>query len=542
MNYDIKNISRYINYKHLIQFGLVVGLLSSCTRDFERYNTNPDALNDNQTISILSSAIGPMEQNIYSNYQTAQNLNADGFSGYMMSPTPFNGGQNNLNYFMIDLWDKNAFNDAYTLIMGPVQKMAEIGVDTKAPEVWAVALLIQIDAMDRTTDRFGPIPYSKAGSSLTSIPYDSQEDIYNSFFKQLDTATSNLQTYVASNPDPSTSILKGGDLIYNGDYSKWLKFANSLRLRLAMRIVKINPTLARQQAEIALKAPGGLLSNPSDDAAFQQSGGRTNDLWLVTESYGDNRLNAAFGTYLQGYNDPRLPIYCTPATDPAVKGTYTGIRIGSITANNNKSDYVNYATFNTTTTFTRSAPQLIMTAAEVWFLKAEAALRGWVGAGDVQTDYEMGIKTSFAQWGVTDATVINNYINNSTSTPLAYIDPKNSGNNSPALTNVTIKWNPSATAEQMLERIITQKWIAIFPDGQEAWADYRRTGYPKLFPVVHNNSNGTINTATQIRRIPYSSSEYNTNGKAVNDAVSTMLGGPDNGGTRLWWDVDKANF
>ena len=179
-----------------------------------------------------------------------------------------------------------------------------------------------------------------------------------------------------------------------------------------------------------------------------------------------------------------------------------------------------------------------MTGAESWFLKAEAALRGWAGAGDAQTDYQTGINTSFQQWGVSSAS----YLTNATSLPTAYTDPKNSANNSPALSTITIQWDPAATNEQKLERIITQKWLAIFPDGQEAWADFRRTGYPKLFTVVNNLSGGTIDTQTQIRRLPYPTNEYNTNGAAVQSAVSKLLNGADNGGTRLWWDVNKANF
>jgi hypothetical protein len=180
-----------------------------------------------------------------------------------------------------------------------------------------------------------------------------------------------------------------------------------------------------------------------------------------------------------------------------------------------------------------------MSSAEVWFLKAEAALRGWSGAGDVATDYETGITTSFQQWGVSSGT----YLNDAVSTETNYVDPRSSTNSAAALSTITIKWDPTATQEVMLERIITQKWIAIFPDGQEAWADYRRTGYPRLFPVVVNNSGGVISTTTQIRRLDYPQSEYTTNAAAVNSAVSTLLGGPDVGGTRLWWDVaNKGNF
>lgn len=532
-----------VNIPSAILLASLLAGISSCTKNFETYDTSPTSLTTAQTLEALPSAFGPLEQNIYHNYQTAQNLSADAYSGYFMPPTPFKA-QDNLNYFLVDGWDVNGFNDQYSYEMAPVAKIAAAGVRTARPDYWAVALIMQVEAMDRTTDRFGPIPYSKAGTSVTAVPYDSQQDVYNLFFLQLDTAVSNLETYIAANP--GVKPLGTNDLVYGGDYTEWVKFANSLRLRLAMRIVKADPTTAEAQAEKALTDPGGLMVVPSDDALVAQSGGRNNDIWTVTVSYGNNNMNAALMTYMEGFNDPRLPEYATPATDASVvtalgSGYYEGIRIG-ITLT--QALYQGFALPNCTlptpqtAPFGQTAPQYIMTAAEVWFLKAEAALRGWANAGTVQTDYQTGITTSFTQWGVSSGT----YLTDNSSTEAAYVDPRNSGNNSPALSTITIAWDPSASQETMLERIITQKWIAMFPDGQEAWADYRRTGYPRLFPVVNNFSGGTISTTTQIRRLAYPSNEYTTNGAAVNAAVSTLLGGPDNGGTRLWWDTGGSNF
>ena len=528
----------YFNIVGFLAGAAILAGGTGCTKNFESYDTNPTSLSSSQTIAILPTAFGPMEQNIYHNYQTAQNLSADAYAGYMMSPTPFKA-EYNLNYFLVDSWDRNGFVDQYTYVMGPVSKIAAAGTRTQRPDYWAVALIIQVEAMDRVTDRFGPIPYSKAGTSVTAIPYDSQQSVYSQFFAQLDTAVANLTAYIAANP--GAKPLGTSDLVYEGDYTKWVKFANSLRLRLAMRIVKADPATAQTQAEKALSDPGGLMSVPSDDALFAQSGGRSNDVWTVTSSYGDNRFNAALASYMVGYSDPRLPVYAAPATDAVVvsalgSGQYEGIRIGiNIAA---KNDYEGYASLNTTTTFTQTASQYLMTAAEVWFLKAEASLRGWSGAGDMQTDYETGINTSFQQWGVSSGT----YLSDASSTEAAYADPRNSLNNSPALSTITIQWDPAASQEVMLERIITQKWIAMFPDGQEAWADFRRTGYPRLFTVVNNNSGGTIDTQVQIRRLAYPQSEYTTNNAAVTSAVQNLLGGADNGGTRLWWDVNKGNF
>ena len=519
--------------------GLVLALgVSSCTKNFESYNTNPASLTNPETVAILPTAFGPLEQAIYADYQTAQNLNADGFAGFFMSPTPFKAAYD-LNYFLIDGWDRNGFVDQYNQVMAPVSKIAATGVRTSEPALWAVALIMQVEAMDRVTDRFGPIPYSKAGTSVTAVAYDSQQEVYNEFFAQLDTAVANLSAYVGAHPGDTTQ-LGTNDLVYQGHYEKWWKYANSLRLRLAMRIVKADAATAEAQAKKALTDPGGVLTTPADDAKFAQSAGRNNDLWLVASDYGDCRMNAALMTYMTGFNDPRLPVYASPATDAtaagAATGGYEGIRIGINIAS--KNDYEGYASPNTATTFSRTAPEYLMSAAEVWFLKAEAALRGW-SADNVQTDYETGVTTSFQQWGVGSGT----YLSDGSSMETNYTDPKNATNNATALSTITIKWDASATQEVQLERIITQKWIAIYPDGQEAWADYRRTGYPRLFPVVVNNSGGAINTTTQIRRLGYPQSEYTTNAAAVNSAVSTLLGGPDNGGTRLWWEVgSKGNF
>lgn len=114
-------------------------------------------------------------------------------------------------------------------------------------------------------------------------------------------------------------------------------------------------------------------------------------------------------------------------------------------------------------------------------------------------------------------------------------------NSTPAISDMTIKWDESDSNERKLERIITQYWIAQFPDATEAWTTFRRTGYPKLFPVVVNESGGLIATDIQTRRLPYPQSEYQTNNAEVAKAV-LLLGGPDTGGTRLWWDLDQGNF
>jgi hypothetical protein len=163
-----------------------------------------------------------------------------------------------------------------------------------------------------------------------------------------------------------------------------------------------------------------------------------------------------------------------------------------------------------------------------------------------KVNYETGIDRSMEMHSVSAQAAA--YKSDATSKPKPYIDPKalTAGQNdvvaaSPYLSTITIMWDEAASNDKKLERIITQKWIALFPDGEEAWAEYRRTGYPVLFPVVVNLSAGRIPTIPGVRRIQIPIREYNTNAPAAAAAVA-KLGGVDTGATRLWWDVADKSF
>ncbi|TAM95698.1 MAG: SusD/RagB family nutrient-binding outer membrane lipoprotein [Chitinophagaceae bacterium] len=514
---------------------------SGCTKQFESMNTDPSGVTNKELLPDFNN-IGlyfpGIQQHIFGeegDYQLTQNLNADCYSGYYMSPDPFRGNINNQSYALVDGWNSDIYSMAYGQVMGPVSTIASKGTRSSAPDFWAIALVLQVQAMDRVTDLYGPIPYSKVGQGSTTA-YDSQEDVYKLFFLQLDTAVSNLQAYIKANP--GAKPFAKFDMIYGGDYTEWLKYANSLRLRLAMHLSNIDPALAEAQTLKALDpSAGGVMTTNSDNATISGYGYH-NPIWWIGTSWTDLSVGASMTSYLNGYHDPRMPIMVAAATSPSsIAGQYVGIRAG--TPVGGKPMYNGYSTpnFNTIQEFTN---MILMNAAEVWFLRAEAALRGWT-TENPQTDYETGVVASMQQWGATTG----NYLSDNTSTQANYTDPLTPDASVPnasinAISTVHIAWNPGATKERNLERIITQKWIAMFPcGGDEAWTEYRRTGYPRLFPVVVNNSGGTISTALQIRRLQYPSSEYNSNKAAVTAAVST-LGGPDNGGTPIWWDTNKG--
>jgi hypothetical protein len=257
----------------------------------------------------------------------------------------------------------------------------------------------------------------------------------------------------------------------------------------------------------------------------------SNPLYTITNAWGDIRLGAPIGTILSGYNDPRLTAYANPATDPALGGQILGIRQGiKIDA---KDTYEGFSTMKVSLT----TPIKIMGVAESFFLRAEGVLRGWnMGGGSAQTFYENGIKASFAENdGLKGA---DNYILDATSTPAAYVDPKNSANNAAPLSTITIKWNDADAFNTKLERIITQKWIAGFPEGCEAWAEFRRTGFPNLYPVVVNNSGGSIPAGGFIKRFPYTTSFTNASKAQVTAAVAKSFGGNDSPYINLWWETN----
>jgi hypothetical protein len=170
-----------------------------------------------------------------------------------------------------------------------------------------------------------------------------------------------------------------------------------------------------------------------------------------------------------------------------------------------------------------------MSAAEAYFLRAEGALKGWNMGGSAQELYEAGVTLSFEERGA----ALGDYLS-SEAVPADYVDPYSSSRNATAVSTVTPKWvEGNSTAN--LEQILVQKWIASFPNGWERWGDFRRTGYPKMFPVVNNLNTDGVNTERGMRRIPYSEQEYNTNEANVRAAVEAYLGGQDTGATDLWW-------
>lgn len=525
------------NIKKLIMSLAVIGLImNSCSEGLD-INDNPRDITQDQLevdFQHVGSLYKPIFESIYQyapawSYQLQQNLNADVYSGYLTNPRPFIAGANNTTYNLVSGWNNFIWSVPYSNVMNNADAIGK-ATETDFPTLYATSLILKVSAMHRVSDVFGPIVYSNFGDLANAGVYDSQQAAYDAFFADLDTAVANLMA------DIDSQRFTAFDLSYGGNYTNWVKLANSLRLRLAMRISKVDPAKAQLEGEKALSQSLGLMTT-NDDGFFVNSS-LDHPLATIDNSWGDIRMNASMESILVGYSDARAGTYFENSVATGdIKGVRGGLPLlpGYADELAQKADYINYSTIGPSIKTPRVQ---LMTTAEVYFLKAEAAMRGWAGAGDAQANYEQGIMTSFEQHGASGAAA---YISDAVSTPADYVDTFNPANNIAALTNVTIAWNAADADELKLEKIITQKWIAMFPEGQEAWSEFRRTGYPKIFPVVSNQSGGTIDTDTQIRRIPFVDSELSTNADGVANAV-TLLGGSDNGGTRLWWDTGGPNF
>ena len=396
--------------------------------------------------------------------------------------------------------------------------------------------LIQILGTSRLSAYHGPVIYSNYGSS-GDVMYDSEADLYNTWFSELDQIVSTF----SANTDYVG--FKDFDASYGGSVPHWIKMANSLRLRLAMRISKANPSLAKTQGEKAINDAGGLITTNADNLMLSLYGEPFHEV-TICFSWNDTRMSASMESILGGYDDPRASKYWAPVADASLVADhpnfpYKGILNGAFLAS--KALHLPYSTISED--FKSASDRKLIDAAEVHLILAEANLRGWSTPLSAQGHYEEGVKQSFAYWG---AGGVDAYLANSTGTPLDYDDVVETGdvNDFTSRITSTVAWNAAGSNEDKLEKIITQKWIAAYTNSIEAWVDHRRTGYPKLPYNYKNDSNsdfGIIAADDFMKRMVFPIPEKTNNPSGYADAVS-KLGGADEIGTRLYWDTGASNF
>ena len=501
---------------------LIAGVtLLSCTKHFDELNSNPLLLTEMTPATVGNAFARTQYEGLYSHpglYQLARNLFMDYYSQYFAVR---DAGIRSDRYVIVQDWIIVQWNCMYTVTWPTLKQVLEATAEMD-PDANAIAKIWKAYVFHSHTDFYGPVPYHEAGKGTTSIPYDSQRDIYYDLFTLLDEAVATL-----TSTDQSRTPFGVNDLVYQGNIGQWRRFANSLRLRLALRISNVEPERAREEAEKAVAA--GVMELNAHNAFMTVNANTVHGLNVISDWGEGFVMSASMESYLKGYNDPRMVEYFSPGVN---SGEYRGIRNG-LTGEQINSSPLNApgAASNVGPRFHVSRqtenPFFVMYAAESYFLRAEGALNGWAMGGTATELYEQGIRISMEQWGITDEAAIQNYING-TGVPIALDDYMES----PAVSDIPVQF--AADEPRQRQQIATQKWLALYPDGIEAWAEVRRTGYPELYPVV-NSDNPDIPAGQFIRRIPYVDYEKQTNGAAVVDGVA-LLGGPDVPTTRLWWN------
>lgn len=526
----------------------VAVLSSACTANYWNINRNQCGVTDSEMqrdgYAVKAALIGIANGVISPDVNTTQYtecLLGGTMGGYMADSNP-GLSETISNYNPKDEWT-NVFMKSSWIIPTIYANYRLLHQVTDDPVMWAVGDIIKVAAMHRVTDTYGPVPYSKIGQNgEINVAYDSQLEVYTKMFEELDAAIETLM------PERMNNFSASADVIYGGVVDKWIKFANSLKLRLAMRVSYCAPELSEAMAESAVMHEVGVMTSNDDNAVFSSWGTDGNPINRAVEynkvrthddgsacitQGGDSHAAADIICYMNGYNDPRRAVYFTQSewTGYQYVGMRRGIEIPSLSSVGHKYSGVNVDVDDAA---------FWMTAAEVAFLEAEAvAVFGYDLGIDAQAAYEKGISLSFEQWGVSGAA---EYIANSSLVPTAYNDP--AGANSYASpSSITIAWNQSADKEEMQERIITQKWIANWLLGNEAWADWRRTGYPRLFPCTDagNKSGGKVDNVTGARRMKYPYDENVSNTVNYQAAVQMLGGDGDEMRTRLQFDCKENN-
>lgn len=447
-------------------------------------------------------------------YNTHESVIGDCYGRYQVLGTDKFKGANFITYNAPVDWLNQPYSDGGVMVRvyGAWNKIKNITGGTGVNFAWAQ--ILRIAAMQRLVDMYGALPYTKITSEQLSAPYDTLEEMYQAMFKDLTLAINDMTRYVNSNPNART--MAKYDKVYDGDFEKWVKFANSLKLRMAIRIRFANRKLAQDMAEEAVNHSIGTIVKNEDNATSLTT---KNQLYTVLREWPDHCVAADITTYMNGYKDPRRSKYFTKQTTERGGDEYVGMRAG-LSYNNDS-----YGTTFSRINIEANDRTLWMAATETAFNRAEGAMLRWNMGGTAQYFYEEGVKLSFEQWKVEGA---DSYLSDNIKTQAGYNDPYTSGSTA-ALSRITILWNDDSPEEVKLERLITQKWIVLWPLGQEAWSEYRRTGYPKLFPVL----GGASLSIPVANRIPFPPTEYTRNKDNVNAAVSKL--GADDYQTKIWW-------
>jgi len=487
-------------------------LFATSCKDFLDINENPNQALDSTPQNVLAAALTVTAANtsggVWSGTAFQDDFNSYGswVAGYWSKSGEVNGYAPERTYTYTTSFYSTLWNNVYDNLVDFNYVQAK-GTELGLPNHAAIAMIMKAYNFQALTDQYGSIPYTDAlkGANLITPTYTKAEDIYKDLIVQLDAAIKMI------NDAPETATLPTAeDIVFKGDMHKWLQFANTLKLRILLRQSEVGSLSGYLTTEFGKLSTDFIVADVLDNPGYTQSEAKQNPFW---ERY--NKIAAGTASRESGYvkptayaiskynNDARIAkLYTTPSGG----GTYTGTILGE----ENPLALNKLSNFGTGLfkSFDQGTP--LMLAAESYFLQAEAKSRGFLPGGDAvaKTDYEKGITASFTFLGLTAANA-QTYLTD------------NAANN-------LVGWAASTNKK---ETIIYQKWLALNSvNGNEAWSEYRRTGYPSDL----KNSASLQSTSTRADKLPvrllYPLSEIATNSANVPAANQFA--------DRIFWDIN----
>lgn len=475
------------NHFNIILLLALIITITSCGKELTRANINPNATENAQPDYLLTGAI-KTSADLY--WGVTNNMNSSLLFVQQWAKIQYTEEDRFIfsNSSFTSLW-----STGYSQSISSFNRIITSPDTLKSPNYKGVALVLRSWIFLLLTDAYGDIPYSQAGNidSYITPVYDAQKDVYLGLLKDLEEANKTL------NPAGKPIL---GDIIYNGNISKWKKLSTSLRLRIALRIADREPDLAKQEITDLKKEGNNFISSNDDIAKLAYlTSPQQNPVSQSFETRNDYRISKTIVDKLYELNDPRLPVY---ASKPDVPTTpeYVGVPNG---LSNSDASILGFAKTSRPGDYFRdpSAPAVIFSYAELLFDRAEAAARGLTNE-DAEGLYLDGIRASLEQYNISEQ-AIDQY-----------------------LSQASVRYDPA----HFKESIGNQKWIALYGQGLEAFAEWRRLDYPKLVAPAAGVLSGQIPV-----RFIYPGTEQSLNGKNYKAAVTHQ--GADLLTTKLWFDI-----
>ena len=477
-----------------VMLALIIAGAGACEEGFDELAQNPNAPNDVPADLVIAGA--QVDLSYYTSYQLGVNylgmwVQHHG-SGAYPEQDQYSPRLNDINVYWDNLYDNSMRDFKHVL-----EKSEESGNVNQR----ALALIMSAFGYMSISDVWGDIPYSealRAVEGITAPALDPQEEVYSGIIQDLDDAVNIMDFDI-------TDGVGTEDLVYGGDMRKWERFANSLRLRAFIHLSKVDPATAQAGVVEMLGKP--LISGHDETAALHYSINAGNKNPVHSRHVGrenDFRVSLSVTSRMIGPGtkadplDPRLEVYAQRNNVGVFEGVPNGIDgLAEVGLTNESASKIGELYLRA------DAPAYFLTFTEVEFIRAEAAHNGWI-ADDPETAYNNAIRASMSQNGITDDAVIDAFLADPT---IAY------------------------TADEGTRLIAEQKWIALYGQSIEAWANWRRTGFPDLPVALNDRNNGQIP-----RRMMYGSVEAATN--ATNVQLATDRQGGAELSNRVWWDVE----